>query len=112
MYDANHIEEQLDMATRAFVNGGGVHINPQEKVIWLSQIFQWYAPDFGAAPLGLGRRQPLLRYIAPYLAGGVSQSTLQASGWRVRFRPYDWRLNANSDLAHEAQDRTTRKPQP
>ena len=93
VYDADHIEEQLDMATRTFVNGGGVTINPQEKVIWLSKIFQWYAPDFGAAPLGLGRRRPLLSFIARYLAGSVSQAILQASGWHIRFRPYDWRLN-------------------
>ena len=85
------------MATRAFVNGGGMTIDPQAKIIWLSKIFEWYAPDFGAAPLGLGRRQPLLRFIARYVAGGVSQSTLQASGWRVRFRPYDWRLNDGVD---------------
>ena len=93
VYDATHIDAQLVMATRAFVNGGGLAIDPQAKVIWLSKIFQWYAPDFGAAPIGLGRRQPLLSFIAPYLAGGVSQATLRACGWRVRFRPYDWRLN-------------------
>ena len=93
VYDADHIEEKLDMATRTFVNGGGVTINPQEKVIWLSKIFQWYAPDFGAAPLGLGHRRPLLSFIGRYLAGSVSQAILQASGWHIRFRPYDWRLN-------------------
>ena len=93
VYDADHVDTQLDLATRTFVNSGGVTIDPQAKVIWLSKIFQWYAPDFGAAPLGLGRPQPLLNFVAPYLTGGVSQSTLRAGGWRVRFRPYDWRLN-------------------
>lgn len=112
VYDADHIDEQLDMATRTFVNGGGVTIQPQEKVICLSKIFQWYAPDFGAAPLGLGGRQALLRFIVPYLGGGVSQAVLQASDWRVRFRTYDWRLNANSSLAEDDQAMTARKLQP
>ncbi len=93
VYDADHIDTQLDLATRAFVNGGGVTLDPRAKVIWLSKIFQWYAPDFGAAPLGLGWCQPLLNFIAPYLAGGVSQSVMRSGRWRVHFRPYDWRLN-------------------
>ena len=112
VYDADDIDQQLDLATRAFVNGGGVTIDPQAKVIWLSQIFQWYAPDFGATPFGLGGRQALLRFIVPYLAGGVSQAALQASDWRVRFRTYDWRLNANSGLAEDDQATTARKLRP
>ena len=94
-YDADQIADQLELATRAFVNGGGVSIQPQAKVIWLSKIFQWYAPDFGAPLLGLGSRQPLLNFAAPYLDGVISQSVLWAGGWRVRFRPYDWRLNGS-----------------
>lgn len=93
IYDADQIDAQLELATRTFVNGGGVTLDPQAKVIWLSKIFQWYAPDFGASPLGFGRRQPLLNFLAPYVAGAVSQATFRACGWHVRFRPYDWRLN-------------------
>ena len=75
------------------MNGGGARIDPQAKAIWLSKIFQWYAPDFGAAPFGLCGRQPLLNFVAAYLAWAVSQSVLKVGGWRVRFATYDWGLN-------------------
>lgn len=93
VYDAHAIDTQLDLATRSFVSSKGVRIIPRPKIIWLSKIFQWYAPDFGAAPLGLGSRRPLLDFIAPYLDGAVSQAVLRTCDWPVRFMAYDWRLN-------------------
>lgn len=94
VYEAGRLDAQLDQAARSFVNGGGVRIMPQTKTVWLSKIFQWYAGDFGAAPLGLGSRQPLLAFITPYVHGAVSQAVLlQTPGWQVRFAPYDWRRN-------------------
>ncbi len=96
-YTAEAIDRQLDQAARTFINGGGVTLMPQPKEIWLSQIFQWYASDFGAAPLGLGSRRPLLTFTLPYLNGAVAPSvvhtSLQSSRWTVRFKPYDWQLN-------------------
>jgi hypothetical protein len=92
--DAGHIDAQLDQATRSFMNGAGVCITPQPKAIWLSKLFQWYAPDFGAAPLGLGSRRPLLAFITPHLDGAVSQAVVRSCDWPVRFMSYDWRLNA------------------
>ena len=94
VYDPEQIDAQLDLAARAFVKGDGVVIDPRARIIRLSRIFQWHAPDFGAAPMGLGSRRPLLDFIAPYLDGAVSRAVLTTSGWPVRFLPYDWRLNA------------------
>jgi hypothetical protein len=93
-YDPDQLDAQLDLAARAFVNGGGAAIDPSAGVIWLSKIFQWYAPDFGAAPLALGRRQPLLDFVARFWDDAEARASLQAGRWKVRFSPYDWRLNA------------------
>jgi hypothetical protein len=95
-YDAARLEEQLDHAARSFVNGHGVVITPRPRAIWLSKIFQWYAPDFGAAPFGLGASQPLRRFIARYLDGNMSRAALLDTGWPVRYQRYDWRLNAEA----------------
>jgi hypothetical protein len=93
VYDSGQIDAQLDLAARSFINGGGVTLDQRGRVIWLSKIFQWYAPDFGAAPLALARRQPLLNVIAPYMDDAESQAVVRTGRWRVRFPPYDWRLN-------------------
>jgi hypothetical protein len=71
-----------------------VIIDPRARIIWLSRIFQWYAPDYGAAPLALGNRRLLLDFIAPHLDSEVSRAMATTSGWPMRFRRYDWRLNA------------------
>jgi hypothetical protein len=65
VYDAVHIDQQLDMAARTFIIGGGVAVNYATGEVWLSQIFRWYAPDFGGRPFALGDKRPLLEFIAP-----------------------------------------------
>ena len=103
VYDADHIDEQLDLATRTFANGGGVTIDPQAKVIWLSQIFQWYAPDFGAAPSASAVAKPCslsLRptwpaasprlYCRPVIGASAFRTTIGASmptpAWLTKLR--------------------------
>ena len=65
-YDAERIDDQLDLAARAFINNGGARIDPANKRAILSRIFQWYAPDFGSRPFAYGNRKALLYYVAPY----------------------------------------------
>ena len=77
------------------MNGGGVSIQPQAKVIWLSEVFQWYAPDFGAALLGLGGRRPLLNFAAPCLDEVIRNPSYGQAVGGCAFRPYDRRLNVS-----------------
>lgn len=93
VYDAEQIDRQLDMAARSFINGGGVEIDRARGEVRLSRIFQWYAPDFGAAWLALGDRTPLLKHIAEYLARDDDRDFLLRTRPSVRFVPYDWSLN-------------------
>ncbi len=92
-YDAGDINAHLDLAARAFINGGGVQVNRAQGEVLLSRILQWYAPDFGAGPLGLGDRTPLLEYVSSYLADETSRGYLLGGRPRVRFMRYDWSLN-------------------
>lgn len=94
VYGPEQIDTQLDLAARAFVNGGGVEINRGSKEVRLSQIFRWYAPDFGARPLALGDKRPLLHFIAGYLENeNDRECLLHAQRPEVRFLTYDWSLN-------------------
>jgi hypothetical protein len=93
VYDAEHIDVQLDLAARAFVNNGGIEVDRDAGEVRLSQIFRWYTSDFGGRPLGLGDKTPLLQYIAGYLADENTREFALHSKPRVRFLSYDWSLN-------------------
>jgi hypothetical protein len=93
VYDAARIDQQLDLAARTFINNGGVEINRAAGEVRLSQIFQWYAPDFGGRPLGLGNKRPLLEFIAPSMTDEADREYVLRGNPTVRFQPYDWSLN-------------------
>lgn len=84
VYDAPHIDRQLDLAAWNFINGGGVEVDLDRRIVRLSQIFRWYARDFGSP----------LEFVARYLADGPEKSLLQeSSDLTADYLPYDWRLN-------------------
>jgi|AntAceMinimDraft_11_1070367.scaffolds.fasta_scaffold00096_22 hypothetical protein len=84
-YLASTLGQQLDEATRTFINNPrGVSITG--NTLTLSSIFKWYGDDFGEDPAA--RIAWIGRYASPALAA-------QLEGWdgRVRY-DYDWTLNA------------------
>jgi hypothetical protein len=99
VYDATRIDDQLEMATRTFINHGGVEIDRASDEVRLSKIFQWYAPDFGARPFGLGDKRPLLEFIAAYLSNEGDRNYVLLGKPAVRFQRYDWALNTVSEPA-------------
>ena len=82
------MEEQLDTAAWNFVNSSEVVILPEHNKILLSQIFQWYAGDFG------GRNQ-VLRFVLRHLDGDENTGYLSGhlDSIRVEYLFYDWNLN-------------------
>ena len=93
VYTDEHIDEQLDLAARSFINGGGAAIDQKHKEVRLSKIFQWYAPDFGGSTMGLGSLRPVMDYISAYIADPDERAWLKDGKYRVKFTPYDWTLN-------------------
>ena len=94
IYQAERLDQQLDLAAGNFIQNGGVELNRDEGRVALSRIFQWYSPDFGGRWMGLGKRTPVLRYIARYLAEPERDYILtHAETLRVRYQHYDWALN-------------------
>jgi hypothetical protein len=89
VYSADRIDEQLDLATRSFVDAD-VAINAEQGEIQLSRIFSWYGDDFGG-PAGV---VALLRRSLP---DDERRAWLtQAQRGRLVYRDYDWRLNGVS----------------
>jgi hypothetical protein len=71
-YRAEHIDEQLELATRSYLAS---EVRHEGQTLLVPAVLLWFAGDFGGAP---GMRRFLHRY-------GVA-------GWNrpIRFRAYDW----------------------
>jgi len=105
VYAAQRIDEQLDQATRSFIRGGAVEIDPVRGRMRLSRLFQWYAGDFGARRLAIGDKWPLLRFVAGYLDPIDARLVLARRQWAVAFTRYDWSLNGVWDVKAHASGR-------
>ncbi|NCF65564.1 MAG: DUF547 domain-containing protein [Chloroflexi bacterium] len=86
-YEAEKLDQQLDLATHAYLNAE-VEVRPDQKELVLSQIFRWYAADFSGG-------DNLIQFLVDYLPDGEKRRLLLSSGHdlRIVYKPYDWRLN-------------------
>lgn len=79
-YRPEKLDQQLDQQTRAAVNNLEF-IRISESETQLSQIFKWYATDFG------GNKNAILEFINRYRVEPIKSST------KVSYYNYDWSLN-------------------
>jgi hypothetical protein len=86
-YTPDKLDTQLaDQARRFMSNPAKNRVDLQQRRIYLSPIFQWYAADFEK---GSGS---LLKYIAQYFPPPV-QAELRKATFDIRYTDYDWALN-------------------
>jgi hypothetical protein len=79
-YTAQELDEQLDVAMSNWVNDPALNkIDPQAKRMRISEVFKWYAADFGG-------EAALPAYVDRYHQADLS-------GYAVEYEPYDWSLN-------------------
>lgn len=97
VFTSERLTEQLDRETRQFLaEERNLRVDHQEKTIYMSSIFKWYKNDFlnwykESFPQ---QEATLLNYMSLYLPGERSNEIRGlAASFRVRFIPYDWRLN-------------------
>jgi hypothetical protein len=87
-YVPGKLEEQLDLAARAFINDKTRNrYDVQRKIAFVSKIFDWYGKDFAASA---GSVQ---KYLAGYVSDPAAAALLAAGDFELRFVPYDWELN-------------------
>lgn len=89
-YVAQRLDTQIDDAVRRFL-GDRSRNRADQKGLWVSKIFDWYAEDFEK------QAGSVAAWLAPY-AGQLSdepqiQSALANRSLRVRYLDYDWTLN-------------------
>ncbi len=87
-YEAEKIFEQLDKASRSFVNSSEVIVLPEEGKILISEIFHWYMSDFGG-------RDGVLDFIHDYLADDRIRQFIGSKNRNIQieYLHYDWNLN-------------------
>ena len=93
-----NLEQQLSQATRAWVSGPGVSINPDTQQVLLSEVFDWYAQDFPAPPSQIipgveTRLQGPLHFIAQHL-DEPHATLILTGGYQTQFVQFDWKVNA------------------
>lgn len=79
-YTADHIEEQLDKVTKAFINGPKNELSIDYPK--LSSIFDWYAKDFQ-----VNGKQDVIGYINQYTSVQIQSNA------PIEYLEYNWNLN-------------------
>jgi hypothetical protein len=87
-YEADLIDRQLETATKSFINSSEVVILPEQNKILLSQIFKWYAKDFG-------KKEDLFIFLIRYLNECKNAEYLAENidTIKTEYLYYDWNLN-------------------
>lgn len=85
-------EQELDRAARDFINDPE-NVAIEDGRLYLSRIFKWYRKDFPRDIVGY-----LLDYADAPLAADLE--TAANDDYPIRYRDYDWSLNASGDEAH------------
>jgi len=87
IYTAENLSEKMEAVTRKFlINPNKNKLDRENKLLQLSQIFNWYLDDFGGSDAGV------VSFISPYL-DVHSRQFLRENKVKIRFLEYDWRLN-------------------
>ncbi len=83
-FQGDQLDQQLERVTREFLNQSrNVQVQKKKKVVFLSEIFDFYTKDF----LNRKRSPTLIIYINRY------RKTLVPKNYDIEFLPYDWTLN-------------------
>ena len=86
------LEERLDNATANFINNPEkVRLDRENRVLYLSQIFEWYAEDFEDT------HDSVINFISEYLPE-VDAAFLEGKEVQIQYVQYDWSLNAQAGV--------------
>jgi hypothetical protein len=87
-YDATQLDQQLDQASRAFINDPTRNrFDRQHRIAYLSKIFDWFEDDFVASS------GSVLQFVAQYIRDADLARELTPGVYRISYLDYDWSLN-------------------
>jgi hypothetical protein len=96
-YEGRELDRQLDEAARAFINDRSRNrFDKQERIAYLSKIFDWFEEDFAASA------GSVLQFVAQYVHERELSHDLAGDLYEIKYLEYDWRLNgpAPKEAAH------------
>ena len=83
-YTGDHLEDQLDQVTAAFINNGKSNYI-RDDTLYVSRIFKWYAEDF---------KDGILNFFLKYAKDDFKQELKKhSSKVEIKYLDYDWSLN-------------------
>jgi hypothetical protein len=87
-YNAMQLNQQLDQATRAFINDPTRNrFDRRQRIAYLSKIFDWFEEDFSTSA------GSVLQFIARYVHDADLARALAQDTYRITYLEYDWSLN-------------------
>lgn len=87
-YNASRLDQQLDQATRAFINDPTRNrFDRQLRIAHLSKIFDWFEDDFVTSS------GSVLQFIAHYVHDADLARELAPGDYRIVYLEYDWSIN-------------------
>lgn len=91
VYDADHLDDQLELATRNFITRD-VEIQPTRNELHLSSIFKWYRGDFD----GREGTFDLVHHYLPESDERAMWISKHRDDMTIVYKPYDWTLNGRT----------------
>ncbi|MFK8037996.1 MAG: DUF547 domain-containing protein [Crocinitomicaceae bacterium] len=80
-YKTDELDAQLNKQTTLALNSDFLRVDDTKKTLQVSEIFKWYASDFG------GNNKSVLAYINSYRTSPIP------SNYKIGFYNYNWKLN-------------------
>lgn len=88
IFTEEQLDQQLETLTHQFVNNTDRnHFDHNERVIYLSKIFDWFGEDFE-----LNERSKL-EFIADYVSDSTLANELRNNEYKIEYNDYYWSLN-------------------
>lgn len=86
---ANSLDSQLDEQARQYVRSGPGHsYSTSSMTANVSQLYKWYAKDFGKGAKGL------IEHLAKFATSSVAKAMRNnPSAWKIEYVTYDWSIN-------------------
>ena len=94
-YEAKHIDDQLEQATKRFVkNREKVRVDLTNGTLYLSKILDWFKEDFSEfkGETKYGKYNGVVSFCYGYFPKAV-QNQLKSNRLRIKWLEYDWSLN-------------------
>lgn len=86
-----NLDATLDKKTAEFVsNPENFRVDREKRIVYISQLFEWYDKDFTADPKFEG--QKAVEYLVPYVDAETAEF-LKTGDYAVEFIPWDWTVN-------------------